>query len=180
MNVFEYIKETVTMKDIFRKYGLSVNSAGFAVCPFHQEKTASLKIYSGDRGWYCFGCGNGGSVIDFVMCYFNVDKAEAIKIISRDFGLGIPFGKGSTYREREAIRRKVSQAIRKNEERYKILRRESVEYEKLMDEYVWADIVIMYLKPTSPEDEIYDIYKEAINKKMIIEYKLDCLGVVGK
>lgn len=178
MNVFDYIRETVTMTDISKKYGLSVNSAGFSVCPFHNEKTASLKIYPGGKGWHCFGCGSGGSVIDFVMMYFSVGKSDAIKIINNDFNLGIPSGKGSTYREREAIRRRANEIALKNEENRKIREAETLEYDSLMDDLVWADIVIMDLKPTSPEDEIYDIYKEAINKKVITEYKLDCLGAI--
>lgn len=178
MNIFDYVRETVTMVDVSKRYGLTTDVAGFAVCPFHAEKTASLKIYPGGRGWHCFGCGNGGSVIDFVMYYFNVDMLEAVKIINRDFGLGIPFGRSITYREREGIRRKVSEAALKNEEFRRKRQEELSEYDRLMSEFVWADMVIMYLKPKAPDDEIYDIYKEAINKKMIIEYKLDCLGAI--
>jgi CHC2 zinc finger len=33
-------------------------------CPFHDDRTPSLHCYPGDRGWKCFGCGRGGSIID--------------------------------------------------------------------------------------------------------------------
>jgi DNA primase len=53
--------------DIVSRYGYSVNKAGYMKCPFHPDKTASLKIYPGSRGWHCFGCQSGGSTIDFIM-----------------------------------------------------------------------------------------------------------------
>jgi len=57
-------------------------------CPFHVgDHTASLKIYKGTRGWSCFGCHRGGTVIDFVM--LNEDKTftEAVKTIDEDLHL---------------------------------------------------------------------------------------------
>ena len=55
------IKMRVSMRDICERYGLNVNGAGFINCPFHSgDNTASLKIYRGNKGWHCFGCGAGG------------------------------------------------------------------------------------------------------------------------
>ena len=35
-------------------------------CPFHDDDTPSLHVYpSAAEGWYCFGCGRGGSIYDF-------------------------------------------------------------------------------------------------------------------
>lgn len=63
----DIIKGSLTMRDIFAKYGFEQNRAGFIVCPFHSEKTASLGTYANDKRWKCFGCGAGGDVISFVM-----------------------------------------------------------------------------------------------------------------
>lgn len=49
-----------------RFYGLEPNRQGFVRCIFHNEKTASLKLYEGSGGYYCFGCGAGGNVISLV------------------------------------------------------------------------------------------------------------------
>ena len=35
-----------------------------ALCPFHAEEEPSLHAYDGSRGWFCFGCGRGGSIVD--------------------------------------------------------------------------------------------------------------------
>lgn len=63
MNVDE-IKKIYSMQDILPRYGIQPNRAGFIRCPFHKEKTASMKIYP--DSYYCFGCGAHGDVLDFV------------------------------------------------------------------------------------------------------------------
>ena len=37
------------------------------LCPFHSEKTPSMVVYPENQSFYCFGCGAGGDVINFVM-----------------------------------------------------------------------------------------------------------------
>jgi DNA primase len=63
------------MRNIAESYGLKINHMGFAKCCFHEEKTASLKIY--EKGFFCFGCGVGGDLIKFVALYENISNREA-------------------------------------------------------------------------------------------------------
>ena len=58
------IKKMHSMRDILMRYGIQPNRAGFIRCPFHKEKTASMKIYK--DSYYCFGCGASGDIFDFV------------------------------------------------------------------------------------------------------------------
>lgn len=44
--------------------GVELGRAHKVLCPFHPEVEPSLHCYAGDRGWYCYGCGRGGSIID--------------------------------------------------------------------------------------------------------------------
>lgn len=86
----EIIKGTVGMQDVAQLMGYQVNRGGFMVCPFHGDKDASLKIYpgrNGHSGWHCFGCGRGGSVIDFVMESEQCSFAKAVRIINDGMGL---------------------------------------------------------------------------------------------
>ena len=85
----EEIKELLTMDQVARRYGFTPNRAGYICCPFHKEKTASLKIYPGNGGWHCFGCGAGGSVINFVMKLFGLSFPQAVVRLSSDFRLGL-------------------------------------------------------------------------------------------
>lgn len=71
----EEIKQSVKMSEILSRYGLRPNRTGFICCPFHKEKSASCKIY--DDSFYCFGCGTGGDVFDFVMQYESIPFSTA-------------------------------------------------------------------------------------------------------
>ena len=81
------IKESINMRDVFHKYGFEVNRGGFIICPFHEEKTASLKAYAEGARWKCFGCGEGGDVISFVMKLFRLNFSQACVRIGNDFGI---------------------------------------------------------------------------------------------
>ena len=86
MRISTEIKKRVSCQDACREYGVDVNRAGFTRCLWHNEKTASLKIYPGDRGYHCFGCGASGSVIDLVMKLFDCSVGDACKRLNDDFG----------------------------------------------------------------------------------------------
>ena len=50
-------------------------------CVFHDEKTASLRIYPGNNSYYCYGCGSGGDSISFVMRYKNLPYKQALNYL---------------------------------------------------------------------------------------------------
>jgi len=87
-DVFSQLKNTLDTRQTLEYYGVQVNNRGFASCPFHQERTPSFKVYDGS--YYCFGCGENGTVIDFVMKYFKLTSIEAVKKLNQDFGLNLP------------------------------------------------------------------------------------------
>lgn len=176
MNIAEIIRETVSMRDICNQYGFTPNRAGFISCPFHTgDNTASLKIYHNNRGWHCFGCGQGGSVIDFVERLFNTDFNGAVRIINDDFKLDIPFGNKPNYHDRAKFKQRCNEIeqerIRRSEQRKK----EQEEYDQLINDYVCLDLIIQTLKPHSPDDELDDNYVMAMHKMPIIEFRLDCI-----
>jgi len=47
-----------------RLTGVELSASGYMPCPFHDERTASLKAYP-NGSWYCYGCHQGGSIFDF-------------------------------------------------------------------------------------------------------------------
>jgi DNA primase len=61
-----------------------------ACCPFHQEKTASFSVSPAKDIFYCFGCGKGGSVFNFVMEMERVTFPESIKIVAEKAGVPLP------------------------------------------------------------------------------------------
>lgn len=60
------------------------------LCPFHNEKTPSFTVYPETSSYYCFGCGAGGDVINFVRNIENLDYIEAIKFLADRAGLKMP------------------------------------------------------------------------------------------
>jgi len=87
----QIIRDTVSMDQILGLYGYKPNRSGFMPCPFHGERNPSLKIYKGS-GWHCFGCGRGGSVIDFVMEHEGCNLSTAVKAIDNAMRLRLTEG----------------------------------------------------------------------------------------
>ena len=83
---FKAIKRLVTAREAAEHYGLTVNSRGMAVCPFHDDHNPSMKL---DERFHCFGCGEDGDVIDFTAKYFNLSLREAAEKLLADFGNGV-------------------------------------------------------------------------------------------
>ncbi len=57
------------------------------VCPFHDESEGSFTVYSDSERWYCFGCGEGGDVLDFIQRSENLSLPEAIARLDGSPGL---------------------------------------------------------------------------------------------
>ena len=77
----DYIKENVKLLDIIEGYGLKprkeLDNRHTMICPFHSEDTPSLKIYD-NKSFFCFGCGAGYGVIDFIKLYEGIGFMEVI------------------------------------------------------------------------------------------------------
>ena len=82
------IRDTVGMAQVLDLYGYRPKR-GMMPCPFHGERNPSLKVYTGTGGWHCFGCGRGGSVIDFVMEHERCTFREAVAAIDNALHLGL-------------------------------------------------------------------------------------------
>lgn len=83
MTNIDDIKRDHPMPEVVRQYGIEINRSGFCRCPFHNERTASMKIYA--QSFYCFGCGAGGDVIDFVRLYERCDFKTAFRMLGGEF-----------------------------------------------------------------------------------------------
>ena len=78
----EEIKARTDLADLIAGYGIQVKRAGGsykACCPFHHEKTPSFHIQPAKGFYHCFGCGESGDAIKFVMKYEGLTFVEAAK-----------------------------------------------------------------------------------------------------
>ena len=87
MTTAERIKRAVQLDELVARLDFAPNRAGYISCPAHKDSTPSLKIYGGDRGWFCFGCQQGGTVIDFYMHTLGVDLSIALKELGDLYGI---------------------------------------------------------------------------------------------
>lgn len=165
----EKICSDLKVKDVMEFYGIQFNSKGYAVCPFHNEKTPSLKTH--DNRYKCFGCGASGGVIDFVMAYHNISFKQAIIRLDCDFHLGLT-QKKPTYRERmqEAENRRFEAAIQRwqgnLQEDYKTLCLvHSILYRRMLKGEVW---LTKYLERLSELLDTFDI-EEVRNWRTIFQ-----------
>lgn len=62
----------------------------FGLCPFHSEKTPSFSVSPGKQIYHCFGCGKGGSVINFIMEIENLSFPEAVEFLAKRCGMKMP------------------------------------------------------------------------------------------
>ena len=107
----EIIKERVTTQEMMERVGVHVDRRGMAVCPFHGDRDASLKVYRDPRrGWHCYGCHAGGDVIDFAMRLYGVGFRDAVSRINEEFSLGLPIGEPMTGAQRRAMREEIERA----------------------------------------------------------------------
>jgi DNA primase len=70
------------------------------LCPFHQERTPSFTVSPIKQIFYCFGCGKGGDIFNFVMEIERCEFAEALRLVAEKCGISIPKPKSTSPAER--------------------------------------------------------------------------------
>ena len=173
MNYATEIKEHVTTADACRAYGIRINAAGFAECPFHHEKTASMKVYPGDRGWNCFGCGRHGDVIDLVRGLYGLNFMEAISKLNDDFNVGLPLDRKIGRNRREAAAAKAFYYTRQKAAENQRISALKAQYDAAVDLYHTLDNWADTLAPKTPEEPPCELWSYACNHLTIAGALLD-------
>lgn len=93
-------------------------SSYFGLCPFHNEKTASFSVTPAKQMYYCFGCGAGGNVFNFIMEYENFTFGEALKFLADRAGVILPQMEYSKEAKEKAERKAALLEINKKAAQY--------------------------------------------------------------
>lgn len=87
-SIDEVLRRTDIVEIVSSYVTLKRNGSDFVgLCPFHREKTPSFHISSDKQLFYCFGCGAGGNLVDFVMKAENLDFVDSIKFLAERSGV---------------------------------------------------------------------------------------------
>ena len=163
MDLFTQIKMGVSVKEAAKYYGLEVNRGNMVCCPFHNDRTPSMKL--NEDYFYCFGCGATGDVIDLVAKLFNLSNHEAVQKLAADFGLD---PKPPTAAAMVKPKRPYIRQFREDE---MLCFRVLTDYLHLLED--WK---VRYA-PKTPEDALDDRFVEACQMHCYIEYMADVLTV---
>ena len=158
MNLFEAVKAAVTPRMAAERYGLPIQQGGMVCCPFHADRTPSMKL--NEDYFYCFGCGATGDVIDLAARLFDLSKYEAVQKLAADFGIS---------GEKPSVLAKLKRGKTQAEaERhcFRVLR----DYFGILQD--WKE----HCAPQSPEDPIDPRYAEACHMLERIGNMLDILA----
>ena len=163
MNVFDAVKQSVTTRQDAELYGVKVRRNNMASCPFHKDKTPSMKV---DKRFHCFGCGADGDVIDFVSRLYGISSLEAAQKIASDFGISYDVKSAVTKPKKIICRKTDAQIYAEAEQRcfrvlsdyYHLLKKWEIDYAPSIDDETW-----------------HPLFVEALQKKSHLEYLLDIL-----
>ncbi|WP_374929694.1 DNA primase [Kytococcus sedentarius] len=91
------VKERTSLEDVVREH-VTLRTGGVGslkgLCPFHDEKTPSFQVRPAVGHWHCFGCGEGGDVIEFVMKIDHLSFAEAVERLAGQLGMELRYEEG--------------------------------------------------------------------------------------
>ena len=162
MNLFESVKAAATVRQAAEHYGLKIGQGNMVCCPFHADRTPSMKL--NEDYFYCFGCGTSGDVIDLVAKLFNLSSYDAAKKLAYDFGI-------------DPDKLPAAAALRKPKYPLaKAFQREELHCQRVLCDYLhllerWK----VQCAPKTPEDTIDDCFVEACQMLDYIEDLADIL-----
>ena len=157
MNRFEAVKAAVTPRMAAERYGLPVRQGSMVRCPFHADRTPSMKL--NEDYFYCFGCGAHGDVIDLTAQLFRLSPADAARKLAADFGIA---------EQKPSVLAKLKRGktqVESERHCFRVLR----DYFGILQD--WKD----HCAPQSPEDPIDPRYAEACHMLERIGNMLDIL-----
>ncbi|WP_194949557.1 DNA primase [Actinomyces trachealis] len=93
----EAVRERARIEDVVGEH-VTLKSAGVGslkgLCPFHDERTPSFNVRPQLGLWHCFGCGEGGDVIDFIQRVHHLSFSEAVEQLAGRTGVQLRYEEG--------------------------------------------------------------------------------------
>ncbi|MDR1354867.1 MAG: DNA primase [Propionibacteriaceae bacterium] len=107
------VRERARIEEVVSSY-ITLRRSGSdwqGLCPFHDEKTPSFHVTPSKGFYYCFGCGEGGNVFDFVMRHDNLSWVEAVQVLAGRYGVQLRYEEDAKgHREDSSIKKRILDA----------------------------------------------------------------------
>lgn len=118
LRLMEIIEKDIGIRDIMLYFGVGLidkknGRVGWACCPFHNENTPSFSVDYENNRYYCFGCHEGGYLIEFVKRKLNTDWRGAIRAICNIYNIDIEWKEGT---DEKSLIRKMERSISINQD----------------------------------------------------------------
>lgn len=86
------VKQAHSIVDIVgKKIDLKPSGQNFlGLCPFHEEKTPSFSVNTQNQFYYCFGCGSGGNIFNWIMRTENLSFPDAVEVLAKEANIPMP------------------------------------------------------------------------------------------
>lgn len=165
------VADAVDMRDALEAYGIEVGRTGYALCPFHNEKTGSLKVYP--HSWYCYGCGKGGDIVTLVRELFDLSFRDALEKVNDDFALVLPLDGKPTIRQKRDLERRRRELTRAREERTRKLAENYEAYLDLLDAWNLCERCLERYKPKPGDEALHPLFEGALQVREPLRFALD-------
>lgn len=180
--IIEQIKDSVDIVEFISNF-VTLNRSGSTYkgcCPFHSEKTPSFVVNREKQYYKCFGCGEGGDVIKFLMKIENLNFMDALQKLAKESGVDL-----SRYEENP----KTKEKIQKKRKIYDL----NIEAARFFLTQLWNNKdAIQYLKNRGLENKIiknfgigyakmdWNNLRKAMNEKGFKDDELLSSGLISK
>ncbi len=151
-NSIDQVLAAADMVEVVGRYTqLKKSGANYmGCCPFHEEKTPSFSVNPVEKLYYCFGCGEGGNLFNFVQRKEDLDFAAAVEHLADRLGIVLEYEETSARGEAERHRRERLRAL---------LEQTTAYYERVLWEGKAAAPAREYLQARGFDDEVCRAYR---------------------
>lgn len=181
----EDVRDRARIEDIVSHY-ITLKPAGVGsmkgLCPFHDEKTPSFNVRTHVGRYHCFGCGEGGDAISFIMNIEHISFVEAVEYLAEKTGVSLQYEEGGRPAERgpqEVTRSRLVDAHRVAEEFYvkQLLTPDAAQARAMLDERGFdAEAIAHFRVGYSPDS--WDAMLKELRRNGFTEKEISASGLI--
>lgn len=156
------IKQSVSAVQAADALGLNPDRYGRCACPIHGGKDRNMRLYTGERGYYCYVCHASGDATDLVAHVHGCTLRDAVAWMDGTFGLGLGFSQQTDEKRIRAAREAASRRRREREQEEKD-RADTLEtWHRTLEVMMLVDDEIERTRPRKYSEDFSDAFCTAL------------------